>query len=153
MNQVVKIWKCFHQVGLKYITIGGFAVTLYGYNRNTTDIDIFIEDTKENRIKLRKALKVIGIGDFEEIEHLQFIPGWTDFTLDYGMRLDIMTQVKGLENQTFDALLKMANIVIIEEIPVNFIDYKNLIVAKKAANRPKDLLDIDELEKLNIEMD
>ena len=36
-----------------------------------------------------------------------------------------------------------------EKIPVNFIDYQNLIIAQKAINRLKDLLDIDELRKIN----
>ena len=30
-----------------------------------------------------------------------------------------------------------------------FLDYNNLIIAKKASNRPKDQLDIEELEKIN----
>ena len=33
--------------------------------------------------------------------------------------------------------------------PIFFIDYDNLILSKKAANRPKDILDIMELEKIN----
>jgi hypothetical protein len=37
----------------------------------------------------------------------------------------------------------------IKETPVYFIDYDNLIIAKKATNRPKDILDIEELKKLN----
>jgi hypothetical protein len=60
-----------------------------------------------------------------------------------------MTSVKGLENEEFDNLFQNATIVILQEIPVYFIDYENLIIAKKAANRPKDLLDIEELEKIN----
>ena len=48
-----------------------------------------------------KAFKEIGIGDFESIETMQFIPGWTDFTLDFGLRLDVMTSIKGLENKNF----------------------------------------------------
>ena len=80
---------------------------------------------------------------------MQFIPGRTDFTLNINFRLDIMTSVKGLENKSFKALLEKANIIDIGGIPVFFIDYDNLIIAKKAANRPKDILDIEELEKLN----
>jgi predicted nucleotidyltransferase len=60
-----------------------------------------------------------------------------------------MTSVKGLENKTFEQLLEKAYIAEINDIPVYFIDYENLIIAKKAANRPKDILDIEELEKLN----
>lgn len=44
-----------------------------------------------------------------------------------------------------------ATVLMIGETPVYFIDYANLIIAKKAANRPKDILDIEELQKLNDE--
>ena len=62
-----------------------------------------------------------------------------------------MTSIKGLEDKSFDDLDKVATIVMIDEIPVKFIDYDNLIIAKKATNRPKDILDIIELGKLNNE--
>ena len=149
IRQIVDIWRQLHLNQVKYLTIGGFAVNIYGFNRNTGDIDIYIEDSTENRKNLRQALIAVGIGDFKEIEYLKFIPGWTDFSLDFGLRLDIMTDVKGLENITFDKLWKLATVINIEEIPVYFIDYQNLIISKKAANRPKDHLDLEELRKLN----
>lgn len=148
-EQIIAIWDSFFQNKVKYITIGGFAVNIYGYNRNTGDIDIYLEDTIENRINLRKALKSVNLGDFESIETMQFIPSWTEFTLNYGLRLDIMTIVKGLEDKSFNSLLENATVVKIGETPVFFIDYDNLIIAKKASNRPKDILDIEELDKLN----
>jgi predicted nucleotidyltransferase len=148
-SQIIEIWKYFSINRVKYLTIGGFAVNIYGYGRNTGDIDIFIEDSIENRENLREALKQSGIGDFENMSTIQFIPGWTDISLNFNLRLDIMTSVKGLENKTFEQLLEKAYIAEINDIPVYFIDYENLIIAKKAANRPKDILDIEELEKLN----
>jgi hypothetical protein len=147
--QILDIWKYLAVNKVKYLTIGGFAVNIYGYGRNTGDIDIFIEDSIENRENLREALKQSGIGDFENLNTMQFIAGWTDITLNFNLRLDIMTSVKGLENTTFEQLLEKAYITEISDIPVYFIDYENLIIAKKASNRPKDLLDIEELEKLN----
>ena len=148
-SQIIEIWKYFSINRVKYLTIGGFAVNIYGYGRNTGDIDIFIEDSIENRENLRLALKQSGIGDFKNMSTMQFIPGWTDIALNFNLRLDIMTSVKGLENKTFEQLLEKAYIAEINDIPVYFIDYENLIIAKKAANRPKDILDIEELEKLN----
>jgi predicted nucleotidyltransferase len=148
-SQIVEIWKYFSLNNVKYLTIGGFAVNMYGYGRNTGDIDIFIEDTDENRENLRVALKKAGIGDFENIKTMQFIPGWTDISLNFDLRLDLMTSVKGLENSTFNELLEKAYIAEISGIPVYFLDYENLIKTKKAANRPKDILDIEELEKIN----
>lgn len=148
-SQIIEIWKYLSLSKVKYLTIGGFAVNIYGYGRNTGDIDIFIEDSIENRENLRAALKNAGIGDFKNIKTMQFIPGWTDITLNFNLRLDIMTSVKGLENSTFEQLLDKAYITEINDIPVYFLDYENLIKAKKAANRPKDILDIEELEKIN----
>ncbi len=148
-SQIIEIWKYFSINKVKYLTIGGFAVNIHGYGRNTGDIDIFIEDTIENRENLRIALKQLGIGDFKNINTMQFIPGWTDITLNFNLRLDIMTSVKGLENTTFDQLLEKAYVVEISNTLVYFLDYESLITAKKATNRPKDILDIEELKKIN----
>ena len=147
-SQIVEIWKYLASNKVKYLTIGGFAVNIYGYGRNTGDIDIFIEDSVENRENLRLALKQSGIGDFENMSTMQFIPGWTDITLNFNLRLDITTSVKGLENNSFEQLLEKAYIVVINEVQVYFLDYDSLIISKKAANRLKDQLDIEELEKL-----
>ncbi len=149
MDQILNIWQFFYSNEVKYLVVGGFAVNIYGFNRNTGDLDILIEDSIENRKKIRKSFIDIGIGDFEAIENMQFLPGWTDFTLAFGMRLDLMTEIKGLENKSFDELLSVATIVKVGNIPVNFIDYHNLILAKKATNRLKDQLDIAELQKIN----
>jgi hypothetical protein len=146
--EIIDLWKSLHDNEVRYLTIGGFAVNFYGYNRTTGDIDILIDDTIDNRRKLRKALKEIGLGDFPQIESTQLIPGWTDFALGPGLRLDVMTTIKGLAENAFDELYQASETTTIRSVPVRFIDYKNLIQTKKATNRPKDQLDIEELEKL-----
>nr|WP_294777569.1 hypothetical protein [uncultured Flavobacterium sp.] len=153
LAEIVNIWQKLNENNVRYLTIGGLAVNIYGYTRNTGDVDILIEDTPENRKNLRKAFAAIGIGDFEAIETMQFIPGFTDFTISYDLRLDVMTSIKGIENESFDSLLNNATIVLLKETPVYFLDYDSLIKAKKATNRLKDQLDIEELEKINKKSD
>ncbi len=148
-KQILDLWKYFFQFDVKYIIIGGFAVNFHGYNRSTGDIDIYLDDTLENRNKIRKAFVEIGLGDIESLETMQFVAGWTEFSMDNGFRLDIMSNIKGLENKSFDELFENAETLCIDDILVRFIDYENLIIAKKAANRSKDILDIEELEKIN----
>jgi len=148
LPEIVNIWQKLKENNVRYLTIGGLAVNIYGYTRNTGDVDLLIEDTIVNRKNLRKAFAEIGIGDFVEIETMQFVPGFTDFTISYDLRLDIMTSIKGLENENFDTLLENATIILLKETPVYFLDYDSLIKAKKATNRLKDQLDIEELEKL-----
>jgi len=102
----------------------------------------------ENRKKLRRAIKLHGSGDYEPLERMQFIPGWTEIRLLSGFKLDLMTKVKGLEGLTFDKCYDMAVVAEIEGVRVRFLHYNHLIESKKAANRLKDQLDVEELEKI-----
>ena len=145
---ILSLWKCLQKNDVRYIMIGGFAINLHGYSRATKDIDIWIEDTLDNRKKLRKALKEQGSGDYSLIETMDFIPGWTDFQLNMGFKLDIMVDIKGLEKIGFAECFKYAVVAEIETVIVRFLHYNHLITCKQAAGRPKDLLDIEELEKI-----
>lgn len=51
-KQILDVWKYLAENNVNYLTIGGFAVNIYGYGRNTGDVDIFIEDTIANRENL-----------------------------------------------------------------------------------------------------
>ena len=66
MEQILNIWKGFRKNNVKYITIGGFAVNIYGYNRNTGDLDILIAAAAI----VRDATLVT-----QNIKHFQKIPG------------------------------------------------------------------------------
>lgn len=147
-EDILSLWNCLHKNEVRYIMIGGFAINLHGYNRSTKDIDIWIEDTLENRKQLRKALKEQGSGDYSLIETIDFLPGWTDFQLNMGFKLDIMTSVKGLEKIGFEECFTYAVVTEIEGVTVRFLQYNHLITCKKAAGRPQDLVDIEELEKI-----
>ena len=147
-DEILQLWSLLNKHKTVYIMVGGFATTLHGYNRNTEDIDIWIKDTLENRITIRNVFKDLGLGDFKSVETTQFIPGYTTILLKSGFELDIMTSLKGFEQITFDDCYKMAPTAIIEEIPVKFLHLNHLIEAKRASGRPKDLIDVDELEKI-----
>ena len=88
--------------------VGGVATNLNGYQRSTDEIDVWIKDITENRKKLRKAFHDYWGIDFFMIETVQIIPGWTNFNLNNGTRLDLMFDMKGLEGYTFDECYKMA---------------------------------------------
>jgi hypothetical protein len=117
------------------------------YHRVTEDVDLYLEDTLENRKNLRAAFKELGLGDFEPIERIQFIPGWVDFQLGNGVKMDIMTSLKGV-SLSFDECLQLAPVAEIENVHVLFLNINQLIENKKAVNRPKDQTDVQELEKI-----
>ncbi len=147
-EEILKFWNALSDNKVKYIMVGGYATNLHGFQRYTGDMDIWIEDTIENRLNLRKAFAAAGMGDYFMMETIQFVPGWTDFRLNNGLRLDILVKMVGLEQYTFDECLSIATIAMIENIEIPFLHINQLIANKKAVNRLKDQLDVAELEKI-----
>ena len=139
----------FEKNQVKYLIIGGFAVNRHGYKRTTGDLDIYLQDNKENRQKLIIALEEIGYGRFDMLIDVPIVAGYCEIMMDNGMYADLMTEVKGLKQADFDEHFKMATVDIVNNIPVRFLHYNHLIENKKATGRNKDLLDIEELEKIN----
>ena len=149
-EEIIKFWKSLQDNTVRYIMVGGFATNIHGYQRYTGDMDIWIEDSLANRANLRAAFKGAGMGDYFMMERMQFVAGWSDFTLNNGLKLNIMVDMKGLEGYTFDECLQLATIADIENIKIPFLNINQLIANKKAVNRTKDQMDVAELEKIKL---
>lgn len=147
-EDLINFWRALNTNGVRYIMVGGFAAIMHGGSRITEDIDIWIEDSPANRKALRQALASLNLGDFAMLETMEFVPGWTTIYLTVGIELDILTGLKAFPQQTFQASLKQAYIGDIEGVKVPFLHFNQLIEEKKANGRPKDLLDVEELEKI-----
>ena len=57
-----------------------------------------------------------------------------------------MTSLSGFPAESFDNCYSVSPSAVIENIPVKFLHINQLIEAKKASGRTKDLLDVEELE-------
>ena len=147
-DEILNLWKLLNKHSTLYIMVGGFATNLHGFQRTTADIDLWIKNTPQNRKNLRNTLKDLGIGDFESIETTEFIAGWSTISLNSGFELDIMTSLKGLDQIMFDECYELAPTAVIESIPIKFLHINQLIQAKKASGRAKDLIDVEELERI-----
>lgn len=145
---LLQFWRVLNENSVQYIMIGGFATRFHGFSRATEDIDLWLADTLENRQRLRKAFKELDYGDFEEFETMQFVPGFSSITIAGGIELDIMTSMKGLEQYSFEDCLDRASVADLEGIKVPFLHINHLIENKKKLNRPKDQVDVIELEKI-----
>ena len=146
-EQLMKFWAKLNSNQVRYIMIGGFATRFHGFNRNTDDIDMWIDDTSANRKNLRKAFIELGYGDIESLETMDFVPGWTTFYAA-GIELDILTEMKGLKDLSFDDCLKLASVADIDGLKIPFLHINHLIENKKAVNRLKDQVDVMELERI-----
>jgi len=148
-EEILSFWKALQDQNVEYILIGGYAINFHGYQRFTSDLDIWLKDTLENRQALRSAFINCGIGDYPMLEYMQFVAGWTDFHLNNNLRLDIIIDMKGLEGYTFDECLQMASVADIENVKIPFLHINQLIENKKAVDRPKDRIDVAALEQIS----
>ena len=132
-----------NQHGVEYIVVGGYAVILRGYSRSTGDLDIWINKTNSNFILLQKALQKFGL-PLEAVPEEQFFS--EDFDVfSFGIppnAIELMTAVKGVE---FTVAYDAATMEKVDDISIKVIHLKNLLQAKKAANRSKDINDIENL--------
>jgi hypothetical protein len=147
-EELLRFWKYLGRYNVKYIMVGGFATSFHGFNRATDDIDLWLDDTVENRKNLRAAFLDLGYGDIKSIETMQFVPGWTSFYVGSAIELDIITSMKGLEDTTFTECYEQASVADIDGISIPFLHINQLIQNKKVVNRPKDQIDVIELEKI-----
>ena len=74
-EEIIKFWSALNNNSVKYILIGGYATNFHGYQRYTSDMDVWIENTIANRKNLRLAFKHLEMGDFHMIETMQFPDG------------------------------------------------------------------------------
>ena len=136
---------CLNNHEVQYILVGDFSVILHGYSRTTGDMDIWVNRTKENYLKIRKAFEEfrMPVFDMDETNFLSH-PTWDVFTFGRPpVAIDIMVKIKGL---VFERCFENAVIFEDEGLRIKTIHLNDLITAKKSAGRPKDLDDLQNLE-------
>jgi len=135
---------CFNKSNVKYILVGGYSVILHGYSRTTGDMDIWVERTRENYNNIKNAFLHFGMPVFDMTEDV-FLNNQDLDVFVFGKppsSIDIMVNVKGLN---FDDCYK--NAVYFEEdgLMIRTIYITDLINAKKASGRFKDMNDLENL--------
>lgn len=139
---------CLNKFDVAYMLVGGYAVIIRGYSRSTGDMDIWVNKTEENFHKLQLAiidfgLPIVAIGKekFFSSEYDVFSFGKPPFAIE------VMTAVKGLE---FQSAYNQSTIEEVDEIAVRIIHLNQLIIAKMAAGRNKDLNDLENLPPADV---
>lgn len=128
-----------------YILVGGYSVIIHGYNRTTGDMDIWVRKTLDNYTKLVAAFQEFKMPVFD-MTAMNFLNNQETDVFSFGrppVSIDIMTAVKGV---IFEEAFSQSFIAEVDEITVRVIHMNQLIKAKKAANRFKDLDDLDNLK-------
>ncbi len=150
MNLYDKIIKHFNNHSVRYLIVGGIAVNLYGSERTTKDLDIWVDINRQNLNLLRSAFLDMAYsepGTDEAIQRLQ--KGETVIVSDKTdklMRADVM----GLYSShlDFNTAYEQRKIIKLGSLSASLISLDHLIETKLKAGRDKDLLDARNLSEL-----
>jgi predicted nucleotidyltransferase len=128
--------------GVEYLLLGGYSVIYYGYVRSTGDIDFWIKVSRKNAARVSKALVDYGFDPANVSPRLFLRKKKVLRTGNPPFRIDILTDVSGLE---FDECYARRTVAEIDGISVNIIGLKDLKKNKRASGRLKDLDDLENL--------
>jgi predicted nucleotidyltransferase len=130
----------FNAHNVRYLIVGGYAVSIHAQPRATKDLDILIDPSKENSEAVFAALVRFGApiagltaADFTELE--SFFRMGTPPAM-----VDILPKIKGVDFKT--AWERRVIREIEDGLSVPFISRDDLLAAKLSAGRPGDLADV-----------
>lgn len=137
--------RAFHECGVEYLLVGGYAFGVHAQPRATKDLDLFIRSDVRNSEAVFRALCKFGaplhgftVKDFRDPKKL----------LQIGVppnRIDILQRIDGV---TFDEAWKdHVDARIDNGTRIYVISREKLIQNKLASGREQDLLDVKQLQK------
>ncbi len=137
----------FNAHGVKYLIVGGYAVSFHAQPRATKDLDLFVRRDAANADAIFQALAAFGAplagltpGDFLDPDGF-FRMGSPP------LMIELLPAIQGIE---FDVAWERRVETTIDRdtgLTAFLISREDLIVAKLAAARPQDLADVDAIRK------
>jgi hypothetical protein len=127
---------------VKYLVLGGYAVAFHGHPRYTKDLDIWLETSEDNALRVLRALEEFGFGgmgltkeDFlqkGQVIQLGFPPN----------RIDLINSPSGVDfTECYSSRIEIE----FDGLKISVIDLENLKKNKKASGRLQDLADLEKL--------
>lgn len=144
MNSDFKeLLQAFAEAEVRYLIVGGYAVIHYAQPRFTKDLDVWLEPSPDNADRVLEAFRQFGIPLLDLTRDDLASPG-TQLSVGVApTELDFLTTVPGLD---FAAAWDSRVTTETEGFSIHYVSREDLILAKKTANRPQDLADLDSLE-------
>jgi hypothetical protein len=153
MIQVEQTLRLLTQHQVEFVIVGGVAISAHGSSYLTYDLDVCYARTRENLKRLAAALAPYNPRPRDLPTDLPFV--WDEQTLQHGTNftlttelgnIDLLGEVKGLGAYTEACAVSI--VMNLFGLPCRVLSLAALIITKRAAGRPKDLLALPELEAL-----
>jgi hypothetical protein len=143
VKDLVTLCRNLNEHLVKYVIIGGFAVIRFGYVRATGDIDLLVENTRENLERIRKALSYLPDGEAykisdDDLNKYRVVRVSGEITVDLiGKACDV----------TYASVQNFIQLDEIENVQIPYLK-PELLIQTKMGMRPKDIQDRNFLEGL-----
>jgi hypothetical protein len=135
----------FHAHGVKYLIVGGYAVILHSQPRFTKDLDLFIKADPSNAHATYAALAEFG-ASLEGIRPEDFADRSSFFRFGHDPRgFDVLPDLPGID---FDSAWERRVEGVLDAasgLRAFFVSKDDLISAKLASGRMRDLADVEEI--------
>ena len=124
---------------VEYLLIGGYAVGYHGYPRPTGDLDIWINNTRENAERAASALEDFGFNcplnvllENNQVARIGVPP----------FRIEVLTTIDGV---SFSECYAERVDGVLDGVEVTLISLAKLKENKRASGRSKDKMDLENL--------
>lgn len=135
-----ELLRLLNKHNVKYCIVGAYAVAFYAIPRYTKDMDILVEPSKENALKVLRALKDFGFVDIG-LTADDFNKEGRIIQLGYEpVRIDIVTSIDGC---SFNEVWENKVTGKYGDEDVYFIGLEELIKNKSVAKRKQDEIDLE----------
>lgn len=129
----------------RFLIVGAYAVSVYAEPRATGDLDVFVEPTPENAVRVYAALQQFG-APLHDLTVTDLATPEVVFQIGLPpRRVDILTSITAV---SFAEAWQDRVEVTYGEVRAPVIGRRALIDNKRALARPKDLADVDSLCRL-----
>src|SRR6266700_1697945 len=137
----------FNAHGVKYLIVGGYAVSFHAQPRATKDIDLLIQPDAENAKAVYAALAKFG-APLEGLTAEDFADRGKFFRMGREpVMIDILPEIDGIDfDRAWDKRVA-ATIDPERGLSALFISSEDLVTAKLASGRPQDIADVVAIRK------
>jgi len=142
----LELFESLNENGVRYLLVGGYAVSQHGYSRATHDLDIFVANDVANAQNLVRSLAEFGFGT-PQLDPKLFTN--ENSMVVMGVEPQLVEFMNSITGVSFDAAYENRKTVYPEGVRVEVIGIDDLIKNKKSTGRLKDLVDAAALEECN----
>lgn len=151
--------KTLVEAKVEFVLVGGLAVALHGYQRVTMDVDVVMAMEEENLRRLLSMAKASGLRptipvEIESLAKPELIEQWYRekgmlvFSLRGPQAMATVMDILVRPVVPFADLRRDATMVEVGSISIPVASIEHLIAMKTGTGRSKDLIDIEELRKI-----